>query len=148
MAEITRLNRSQYDTCLIFASRPLSPQAAGCAAGAVLNPGTPISSIHHVLEDLDVVVIMLVNPGYGGPKYMKQALEKISDLRRASDQLGLDLWLEIDGGVSPGNARELIDAGANALVAGGSVFSTEDMRLAIERLKDPPHSVVHTDHYS
>mmetsp|Transcript_36813 Transcript_36813/g.103858 ORF Transcript_36813/g.103858 Transcript_36813/m.103858 type:complete len:302 (+) Transcript_36813:308-1213(+) len=122
-------------------------RSAGCAAGVVLNPGTPVSTIQHVLEEIDVVVVMLVNPGWGGPKYMTQALEKIFNLRYESDRRELDLWIEVDGGVSSKNARALIDAGANALVAGGSVFSSEDMRLAIEQLKDPPPSHVTADNY-
>jgi len=113
-------------------------EEAGCAPGVVVNPGTQLSSIEHVLEHVDVVVIMLVNPGWGGPKYMRGALEKIRRLRLMCAERGVSPWIEVDGGVSPKNAGELIAAGANALVAGGSVFSAADKRQAIQELMQRP----------
>lgn len=109
--------------------------SAGCAAGVVLNPGTPVSAIEPVLELVDVVVIMLVNPGHGGPKYMDIALRKIAELKRLCAERGVDPWVEVDGGVSPKNAQQLIRAGANALVAGGSLFQAEDKRAALRELR-------------
>mmetsp|Transcript_54125 Transcript_54125/g.118019 ORF Transcript_54125/g.118019 Transcript_54125/m.118019 type:complete len:270 (+) Transcript_54125:70-879(+) len=106
----------------------------GLASGVVLNPGTPLASVEHVLDLVDVVVVMLVNPGYGGPKYMKAALNKIHSLREMCLSRGTTPWIEVDGGVSAKNAPELIKAGANALVAGGSVFSAEDKAAAIAEL--------------
>lgn len=106
---------------------------AGCAPGVVLNPGTPVSSVEPVLDQCQVAVVMLVNPGYGGPKYMKNAIEKIKHLRA----LKPDLHISVDGGVSEKNAAELINAGANVLVAGGGVFKAGDKRAAINSLKSP-----------
>jgi len=109
--------------------------SSGCAAGVVLNPGTPVSSVEPVLELLDVVVIMLVNPGHGGPKYMDLALRKIAALKRLCAERGLDPWIEVDGGVSAKNAPQLIAAGANALVVGGAIFQAEDKRAALHQLR-------------
>eukprot|EP00304_Pavlova_gyrans_P007606 CAMPEP_0206042810 /NCGR_PEP_ID=MMETSP1466-20131121/6781_1 /ASSEMBLY_ACC=CAM_ASM_001126 /TAXON_ID=44452 /ORGANISM="Pavlova gyrans, Strain CCMP608" /LENGTH=256 /DNA_ID=CAMNT_0053417531 /DNA_START=30 /DNA_END=800 /DNA_ORIENTATION=+ len=123
-------------------------QKAGCAPGAVLNPGTPLSAIDYVLDDLDVVVIMLVNPGWGGPKYLKEACRKIEVLRASCAARGLNPWIEVDGGVSTSNAGQLLGAGANALVAGGSVFSAANKREAIDALirapAIPEHSMGHS----
>jgi ribulose-phosphate 3-epimerase len=104
---------------------------AGCAPGVVLNPGTSVSSVEHVLDQCQVAVVMLVNPGYGGPKYIKQAVEKIKQLREMKPHL----FISVDGGVSESNAPELIEAGANVLVAGGGVFKAEDKKAAIDALK-------------
>jgi ribulose-phosphate 3-epimerase len=109
---------------------------AGVAPGVVLNPGTPVSTVQHVLDQCQVAVVMLVNPGYGGPKYLDVACEKIRMLR----QLKPDLHVSVDGGVSEKNAAQLIAAGANVLVAGGGVFKAEDKRAAIANLKCPAYA--------
>ncbi|KAJ8610292.1 hypothetical protein CTAYLR_009064 [Chrysophaeum taylorii] len=109
--------------------------AAGCATGAVLNPGTSVSTIEPILDRLDVIVVMLVNPGWGGPKYLETALDKIKTLRALCAKRGLHPWIEVDGGISSKNAPALLQAGANALVAGGSVFTADDKRAAIGALK-------------
>jgi ribulose-phosphate 3-epimerase len=109
--------------------------AAECAAGVVLNPGTPVSAIEPVLELVDVVVIMLVNPGHGGPKYIDIALRKIAEVKRLCAERGVDPWIEVDGGDTPKNAEQLIQAGANALVAGGSIFEAKDKRTALRELR-------------
>lgn len=103
---------------------------AGCSAGVVLNPATPISAVEYVLPQCSVVVVMLVNPGYGGPKFVDAAVEKIKALRKMKPSL----HISVDGGVSTKNARLLLEAGANVLVAGGSVFSAEDKKAAIDAL--------------
>mmetsp|Transcript_419 Transcript_419/g.729 ORF Transcript_419/g.729 Transcript_419/m.729 type:complete len:193 (-) Transcript_419:123-701(-) len=112
-------------------------ESAGCAPGLVLNPGTSIETVHSMLEMVDVVVVMLVNPGWGGPKYMDAATDKIRALRAIGAANGRDPWIEVDGGVSSKNAAQLIYAGANALVAGGSVFNAEDKYSAIQSLRNP-----------
>ena len=104
---------------------------ADCAAGVVLNPATPVSAVEHVLDECAVAVVMLVNPGYGGPKYMDTAKTKIAALRERSPHL----HISVDGGVSSKNAHELVDAGANVLVAGGSVFSAPNKRAALDALR-------------
>ena len=110
---------------------------SGCAAGVVLNPGTSPSAIEYLLDDLDVVVVMLVNPGWGGPKYLDQAIDKVSTLRCMAEERGLtNLLIEVDGGVNEKTAAELVDAGANVLVVGSSVFASDDKEAAIAKLKN------------
>jgi ribulose-phosphate 3-epimerase len=111
-------------------------EKAGVAPGVILNPGTPVSAVQHVLDQCQVAVVMLVNPGYGGPKYLDLACDKIKTLR----QLKPDLHVSVDGGVSERNAAQLIAAGANVLIAGGGVFKAEDKRAAIAKLKYPAYA--------
>lgn len=109
---------------------------SGCAPGIVLNPSTAVSTIEPLLEHVDVVVIMLVNPGHGGPKYIEAALDKIVQIKFLCGQKQIPPpYIEIDGGVSIKNSAKLIGAGATVLVAGGSVFSAEDKSTAIEALR-------------
>ena len=95
----------------------------GKKAGAVLNPATPLAAIEHVLGDVDLVLVMSVNPGFGGQAFIDSQLAKIAALRKAIDSLGRRIDLEIDGGVNPETARRCIAAGADVLVAGTTVFS-------------------------
>ncbi|MFW6412810.1 MAG: ribulose-phosphate 3-epimerase [Oceanicaulis sp.] len=97
-------------------------RAAGVKPGAALNPGTPLSAIEHVLDDLDLVLIMSVNPGFGGQSFIEGQLRKIAALRAEIDRRGLSTLIEVDGGVNPETARACRDAGAHALVAGSAVF--------------------------
>jgi ribulose-phosphate 3-epimerase len=108
---------------------------AGCAPGIILNPGTPLSAIEHYIDLVDVVVVMLVNPGWGGPKYMDAALAKICSLKKMCAARGVNPYIEVDGGVSSKNAPELLTAGANVLVAGSSVFESENKAMAIGALR-------------
>ena len=94
----------------------------GCQAGLVFNPGTDISCLDYLWERLDFVLIMTVNPGFGGQKFIPYTLEKIRELRRMSDERGLALDIQVDGGVGLGNVRQVIEAGANVIVAGSAVF--------------------------
>lgn len=100
-------------------------KALGCETCVVLNPATPLNVLDYVLEDVDVVLLMTVNPGFGGQAYIPAMTEKIRQLRRLIDERGLDVKIEIDGGVKLSNVRELIEAGAQYLVAGSSVFNGE-----------------------
>ena len=102
----------------------------GKKAGAVLNPGTPLSAIEHVLGDLDLVLVMSVNPGFGGQAFIESQLAKIAALRKAIDALGKPIDLEVDGGVNPETAKRCIKAGADALVAGTAVFGGGPDRYA------------------
>ncbi|MFO0551401.1 MAG: ribulose-phosphate 3-epimerase [Polyangiaceae bacterium] len=97
-------------------------RAAGSAAGVVLNPHTHESSIEHVLGDLDQILLMTVNPGFGGQSFIASMLEKVARVRRMIDERGLDVVIEVDGGVAPTTAPDLLRAGARALVAGSAVF--------------------------
>lgn len=94
----------------------------GKRAGVTLNPGTPLEAVRPVLGDVDLVLVMSVNPGFGGQRFIPQALERVRTLRRWLDERGSAAELQVDGGVTPANARLLADAGATVLVAGSSVF--------------------------
>ena len=104
----------------------------GCKAGVVLNPATPLSQIEHVLEDVDLVLLMSVNPGFGGQKFIASQIEKTRALKAMCDARGVNPWIEIDGGVTPENAWMVIEAGANAIVSGSGVFGAADYATAIK----------------
>ena len=95
-------------------------------AGLVLNPATPVSALECVLDACDMVLLMSVNPGYGGQKFLPMVLNKISELRKMADARGLKLDIEVDGGINPETARQCIEAGATVLVAGNTVFTAND----------------------
>lgn len=97
-------------------------RSAGAKAGVVLNPHTSEETIRHILPDTDLVLVMSVNPGFGGQSFIPSSLPKLAALRKAIDSAGLDVELEIDGGVSPKTSRAVVDAGARVLVAGSAVF--------------------------
>ena len=95
----------------------------GCKAGVVLNPSTPLSELEYILEYVDMVLLMSVNPGFGGQKYIENVTDKIKALRKMIDDKQLNVDIEVDGGVNLNNAKMIIDAGANVLVAGSAVFN-------------------------
>jgi ribulose-phosphate 3-epimerase len=108
----------------------------GVKASVALNPATPISTIEHVLEDLDMILLMTVNPGFGGQKFIPQVLGKIQELRKWLDEQGLQhIDIEVDGGVNEQTARQVIKAGANILVAGNAVYSQKDRKKAIQTIR-------------
>ncbi|WP_072619538.1 ribulose-phosphate 3-epimerase [Spirulina major] len=108
----------------------------GKQAGVVLNPSTPLVLIEHVLELCDLVLIMSVNPGFGGQSFIPAVLPKIRDLRKMCDERGLDPWIEVDGGLKPNNTWQVLEAGANAIVAGSAVFKAPDYAAAIEGVRN------------
>ncbi|XP_055825383.1 ribulose-phosphate 3-epimerase, chloroplastic [Solanum dulcamara] len=110
-------------------------KSLGAKAGVVLNPGTPLTAIEYVLDAVDLVLIMSVNPGFGGQSFIESQVKKISDLRKICAERGLNPWIEVDGGVGPKNAYKVIEAGANALVAGSAVFGAPDYAEAIKGIK-------------
>lgn len=110
-------------------------KSLGMQAGVALNPHTPVEFLKDVLHDIDVVLIMSVNPGFGGQKFIQHTLQKIKDLRRMIDEKGLATKIEIDGGVTLQNAQTIIDAGAHVLVAGNNVFRSADPKATIAQLK-------------
>ena len=109
--------------------------ASGCKAGLVLNPATPLQVLDHVLDQLDLVLLMSVNPGFGGQSFIESVLPKIEAVRRRIDASGRDIWLEVDGGVKPDNAARIGAAGADTLVAGSAVFSGGRYREAIDAIR-------------
>ena len=110
-------------------------KSKGVKAGVALNPHTSVDLLDDVLEDLDLVLIMSVNPGYGGQKFIYQTIPKVKKLREKGIVRNLDFHIEIDGGVGLQNAEALLQAGADVLVAGSSVFKSDDPLLTIKRLK-------------
>jgi ribulose-phosphate 3-epimerase len=113
----------------------------GKLAGAVLNPSTPLDTLDYCLELCDLVLIMSVNPGFGGQSFIDNQVEKIRSLRRLCDERGLDPWIEVDGGVKPANAWKVIEAGANAIVSGSGVFGASDYASAIQGIRDSKRPV-------
>lgn len=108
----------------------------GMQAGVAVNPHTPVESLRDVLCDIDLVCLMSVNPGFGGQSFIKNTLHKIKQLREMIDEQSLNVKIEIDGGVTLENAKTIIDAGADVLVAGSTVFKSPDPRATIAALKN------------
>ncbi|MCI8577879.1 MAG: ribulose-phosphate 3-epimerase [Lachnospiraceae bacterium] len=110
----------------------------GMKAGVALNPATPLDTLEYILPEVDMVLLMSVNPGFGGQKFIPYTLEKIRRLRSMIQEKGLSADIEVDGGVGPGNVREVLEAGANIVVAGSAVFkgdAAENVRRMLELLK-------------
>jgi len=107
----------------------------GCKAGLVLNPATPLSHLDHVIDKLDLILVMSVNPGFGGQKFIPQALKKLAAVRSRIDALGRDIWLEVDGGVKVDNIAEAARAGADTFVAGSAIFGTRDYKATITAMR-------------
>jgi ribulose-phosphate 3-epimerase len=103
----------------------------GCKAGLVLNPATPLSCLDYTLEKLDLVLLMSVNPGFGGQQFIASVLPKIAEVRRRIDKAGKDIWLEVDGGIKADNIAEVARAGADTFVAGSAIFGSKDYAATI-----------------
>lgn len=118
-------------------------KASGARAGISLNPGTPLAALDYLLDGLDLVLVMSVNPGFGGQSFISSQLRKIEAVRQRIDAHGGEIILEVDGGVNAQTVRQVIDAGATALVAGTAVFTGGPACYAsnIARLKQPPEAV-------
>ena len=107
----------------------------GCKAGLVLNPATPLSCLDHTLDKLDLVLLMAVNPGFGGQQFIRAVLPKIAEVRKRIDKLGRDIWLEVDGGVKLDNIAEIAAAGADTFVAGSAIFGAKDYAATIRDMR-------------
>ncbi|NJL63568.1 MAG: ribulose-phosphate 3-epimerase [Methylacidiphilales bacterium] len=108
----------------------------GKQAGVVLNPSTPLTLIEHVLDLCDLVLIMSVNPGFGGQSFIPTMVPKIQKLRQMCDERGLNPWIEVDGGLKANNTWQVLEAGANAIVAGSAVYNTPDYAQAIHGIRN------------
>jgi ribulose-phosphate 3-epimerase len=108
----------------------------GCKAGLVFNPATPLDYLDHVMDKVDLILVMSVNPGFGGQSFIRSALEKLKDARRRIDASGRDIWLEVDGGVKADNIEEIARAGADTFVAGSAIFGDKDRAGAVRRLRE------------
>ncbi len=108
----------------------------GCKAGLVFNPATPLAWLDHVMDKVDLILIMSVNPGFGGQSFIASALPKIREARRRIDGSGRDIWLEVDGGVKADNIAAVAKAGADTFVAGSAVFGSKDYATTIRAMRD------------
>jgi len=110
-------------------------KSAGCKAGLVFNPATPLHHMDYVMDKLDMVLLMSVNPGFGGQKFIPGTLDKLREARTKIDASGLDIRLEIDGGVNTKNIREIAEAGADTFVAGSAIFGADDYKTVIDTMR-------------
>ncbi len=109
---------------------------AGCQSGLVLNPASPLSLIEDLLEEVDLILLMSVNPGFGGQKFISRTLPKIKKLRSLIDQSGKDIRLEVDGGINEQNIKEISDAGADTFVMGSAIFNSDDYKKTISTVRN------------
>ena len=107
----------------------------GCRAGLVFNPATPLAWLDHVIDKVDLVLIMSVNPGFGGQSFIASALAKVREARARIDKSGRDIWLEVDGGVKADNIAAIAAAGADTFVAGSAIFGDKDRHAALARMR-------------
>ena len=125
-----------YEACPHLHRVLQSIRAKGMKAGVVLNPATPVSVLEDIIEEVDLVVLMSVNPGYGGQKFIPHTVKKVQRLRALLQETGSKALIEVDGGVNRGTGRQLIEAGADVLVAGTAVFGASDPAAEIIALKN------------
>jgi ribulose-phosphate 3-epimerase len=111
-------------------------KSGGCKAGLVFNPATPLHYLDYVLDKIDMVLLMSVNPGFGGQKFIPKTLDKIAQVRRIIDDSGLAIRLEVDGGVTTQNIRQIAQAGADTFVAGSAIFGADSYQQAIDTMRD------------
>ena len=124
-----------YEACTHLHRTVQAIHAAGMRAGVALNPHTPVSVLNDIIQDLDLVLIMSVNPGFGGQKFIERTYQKLEDLSSLISVNNTSCIVEVDGGVGPGNYNQLLDHGAHALVAGSAVFKAEDPKATIDLMK-------------
>jgi ribulose-phosphate 3-epimerase len=107
----------------------------GCNAGLVFNPATPLHYMDHVMDKLDMILLMSVNPGFGGQSFIPGTLDKLREARKRIDSSGRNIRLEVDGGVKTSNIREIAEAGADMFVAGSAIFNTDDYKATIDQMR-------------
>jgi ribulose-phosphate 3-epimerase len=110
-------------------------KAEGKQAGLVFNPATPLDALQYVMDKVDLILIMSVNPGFGGQSFIDSALRKTEQARRLIEQTGRDIRLEVDGGIKPDNIRRVADAGADTFVAGSAIFGQPDYKAVIDQMR-------------
>jgi ribulose-phosphate 3-epimerase len=110
-------------------------KAAGCKAGLVFNPAEPLDVLDWLIDDIDLILIMSVNPGFGGQSFIDSALRKIEQARKRIDASGRDIRLEVDGGIKASNIRQVADAGADTFVAGSAIFGQKDYAAVISQMR-------------
>jgi ribulose-phosphate 3-epimerase len=110
-------------------------RAAGCKPGLVFNPAEPLDVLDWVIDDIDLVLLMSVNPGFGGQSFIDSALRKVEQVRRRIDACGKDIRLQVDGGIKPDNIRRVADAGADTYVAGSAIFGKPDYKTVVDQMR-------------
>jgi ribulose-phosphate 3-epimerase len=125
----------QYEACIHLHRTVAEIHNLGMKAGVALNPHTPVILLKNILPFIDMVLIMTVNPGFGGQAFILESYNKIAELRKMIDTGGYNVLIEVDGGIDTKNASKLIESGVDVLVAGNSVFSSDDPEATIQRLK-------------
>lgn len=126
-----------YEACTHLHRTIQQIKNAGCKAGVALNPHTPVSLLQDIIEDLDLVLVMSVNPGFGGQSFIPNTYKKVQEVKAMAAGKNDDLFIEVDGGVSIHNVAALVQAGANALVAGSAVFGASSPEQMIKDMKSP-----------
>ena len=126
----------QYEACVHLQRTVTEIRNLGMKAGVAFNPHTPVMLLKNILQYIDMVLIMTVNPGFGGQSFIMESYNKIAELRKMIDEGGYNVLIEVDGGIDTENTRKLIEKGVNVLVAGNSVFSSKDPVETIRRLKE------------
>ena len=116
-------------------------RSLGCKSGLVFSPGTPLNCLKHLIEEIDMILIMSVNPGFGGQSFIKSSLDKISASRKIISESGRDIRLEVDGGVKIDNIAEIASAGADTFVAGSAIFGSENYQKTISSMKEEIYSI-------
>lgn len=126
----------QYEACMHLQRTVTEIRKMGMKAGVAVNPHTPVTLLENTLPFIDMVLIMTVNPGFGGQSFIHESYNKISDLRKMIDKGGYDVLIEVDGGIDTTNAAQLVETGVDVLVAGNSVFNSTDPERTIRKLKE------------
>lgn len=124
-----------YEACTHLHRVVEQIKSAGMKAGIALNPHTPVSLLEDIVSDADMILIMSVNPGFGGQRFIENSVEKVVRLREMIDRKGASAWIQVDGGVNVETGRRLVEAGADVLVAGSAVFRSDDPARVIRELK-------------
>lgn len=124
------------ETCIHLHRTIQNIKANNMKAGVVLNPATPVDTIKHILPDVDMVLLMSVNPGFGGQKFIPEVLNKVKELKRMIEEKNLEVLIEVDGGVNSSNIKSLVDSGADILVAGSAIFGMDDINKAVQDLRN------------
>jgi ribulose-phosphate 3-epimerase len=126
----------QYEACIHLQRTVTEIRNLGMKAGVAINPHTPVILLKNILQYIDMVLIMTVNPGFGGQSFIMESYSKITELRKMIDEGGYNVLIQVDGGIDTGNAGKLVEAGVDVLVAGHSVFSSDDPAETIRKLKE------------
>ncbi|HTL80328.1 MAG TPA: ribulose-phosphate 3-epimerase [Bacteroidia bacterium] len=131
----THILTVHYEACTHLHRTIQRIKAAGMKAGVAINPHTPVTVLYDILQELDLVLVMSVNPGFGGQKFIPRTIDKVKELKKLIEAQKLSTLIEVDGGVDPSNARALESAGVNVVVAGNAVFGAKDRNEAIKLIK-------------